>query len=67
MFSSAVIISPIYGFRQITTPNALMINTLFSAHVLGGVNTSLGEINWVAYMYINAIRWLQVKLSFYRV
>lgn len=60
-------IRPIDSFWKVAPADALMIDSLFSAHVLGWVDPGLGEIHWVAHMHIDSIRWLCVKLGFYRV
>lgn len=57
------VVGTVDSFRKITTSNALMIDSLLPAHVLGGMDASLGEIYGVANMHIG----LDVKLSFYRV
>ena len=55
------VVRTVDSLRQIPTSNALMIDSLFPAHMLGGMDASLGEVYRVAHVG------LQIKLSFDRV
>lgn len=56
------------SLRKVATSNSLMIYSLFPTHMLGRVDPSLREINWIAHMLHainNPVRRLYVKLCLY--